>query len=703
MKRDTTIYWNHTRAKFFILICLCISFSSILDAQVITPLSKRKELTLKGDFTFLSNTVLGKINNDQKSDPFNPNNSYNKGGINNQFQMGYIDIDNDPKTFNSSSATLQFDSNCIQIKHVGLYWTAVYADSIRKHDISSVRIKLPNDSTYMQLKNALILHDGMNNQLSTAKAYTCYKDITHLITQQKDPNGIYTVANIASSTSQSNTSKEIGNELAGGWTMVVIYEDPNKSRKRFYVYDGYVNVSSKSDPVVFNFDGFKTIPKGIVKSKLGIISYEGDKGIQGDALEMFSNAENTYKYLHTLNNPKLNFFNSSITKNGSHILSRQPASQNTLGYDADIFDIKNNENQLITNNQTQTSFRLSTKNDGFVTTAVAFSIEVYEPTLDIVKSIHTIEHNEISSSHQILPGEELLYTLTVTNNGNDDAVHTTIQEVFPSFIELDPNTVSLPKNSRIDYQFDTIKNQITFKIPNKLLKHNSRAFKISYKIRVTDNCSLLTNNPSIDLSASSVTATYKGAKNTSLKNAIAYNDYSTCHLPLSNRTKMDLIIDTTSCETPLVDQNPDLFYTSLDDDQTQSIFPGKTHVENNTLRDLIDLNTIYFDFDHWKITPKAKKELDKIVTLMRDDFPNMIIKIETHTDQRGSTAYNQKLSQKRASSIYYYLTANQIESKRIISYVGMGESKPIIDCQDQNCTEAQFEKNRRSNFIIVAQ
>ncbi len=705
MEKFNNNNWYYSNYRIVLLVLLnTFLFSQITVAQIETPLSKRTELTLHGDFTFISNTILGKISNDDGSNHFDPKKDYNLGGINNQFKMGFIDIDNDSTTFNSSSASLNFASKCATIKHVGLYWTASYADSVRAKKINTVKIKLPKDSLYQNISDGIVIHDYLNSKENPSKTYSCYKDITTLVTSQKNPNGLYTIANIAASTTKSNPAVEVGNGLAGGWTMIIIYEDPNKSQKRFYIYDGYVNIASKAAPVVFSFDNFKTIQKGDVKSKIGIVSYEGDKGIQGDAIEILSQASNSYQYLKTSNNPMLNFFNSSITKNGKQVTNRVPASENTLGYDADIFNIKNTDNQLITNNQTQTSFRLSTKNDGFATIAVAFSIEVYEPSLQIVKKVTRTNGSYIAKDETIMPGEELIHTLEIKNKGNDHATNSYIIEPFPEHIEFIPNSVSYSiKKNNFKFNYDKKKRSVNFEIPDKLLKSNAESFKISYAVRVSDNCELLAQLNTLDITANSVTARYNGIKDPSMKYAMGYNDYNECRLATTNPMLMNPKVDLSNC-TIATHPQISLQYSNSNEsiNTNNSVAPGKTIVKDpKKIRDIIDLKAIYFDFDKWDITSKAILELDKIVGLMLVEQPLLKIKIETYTDNRGDLSYNQELSQKRAQSIYQYLIANKINTQRIISYKGYGESNPIVNCIDKNCSEEEYQLNRRSNFIIV--
>ena len=115
--------------------------------------------------------------------------------------------------------------------------------------------------------------------------------------------------------------------------------------------------------------------------------------------------------------------------------------------------------------------------------------------------------------------------------------------------------------------------------------------------------------------------------------------------------------------------------------------------------DKVVLNPILFDFDKHNIKPQAAFELDKLVQIM-NKYPNMVIKVESHTDNRGSDAYNIDLSNKRAQSTVQYVISKGIDAGRI-SGEGKGENSPIVNCGD-NCTDSQHQQNRRSEFIIVS-
>jgi outer membrane protein OmpA-like peptidoglycan-associated protein len=110
------------------------------------------------------------------------------------------------------------------------------------------------------------------------------------------------------------------------------------------------------------------------------------------------------------------------------------------------------------------------------------------------------------------------------------------------------------------------------------------------------------------------------------------------------------------------------------------------------------LKNVYFDFNKSNITSQGAAELDKLVKVMKDN-PNMVIFVKSHTDSKGSAAYNLKLSEQRAQSTVQYIISKGIESERI-SGKGFGNAEPKINCET-DCSEEQHSQNRRSEFVII--
>ncbi len=118
------------------------------------------------------------------------------------------------------------------------------------------------------------------------------------------------------------------------------------------------------------------------------------------------------------------------------------------------------------------------------------------------------------------------------------------------------------------------------------------------------------------------------------------------------------------------------------------------------------LNNIYYDFDKCNIRSDASVELDRLVDIMKT-YPKMEIELSSHTDQRGSDAYNNKLSQCRAESAVSYIIAKGI-SKTRINAKGYGKTRLLKDCsQDKDCTQSSqgdcpcHQNNRRTEVKIL--
>ena len=116
----------------------------------------------------------------------------------------------------------------------------------------------------------------------------------------------------------------------------------------------------------------------------------------------------------------------------------------------------------------------------------------------------------------------------------------------------------------------------------------------------------------------------------------------------------------------------------------------------------LKIDNINFDFDRYYIKSDAASELDRLLAVW-EEYPEMVIKIESHTDSRGSRAYNQYLSDKRAKATRDYLIKNGIDPSRIASAEGFGEDRPLNNCEDGiPCSRDNHLENRRSEFIIVS-
>ena len=139
------------------------------------------------------------------------------------------------------------------------------------------------------------------------------------------------------------------------------------------------------------------------------------------------------------------------------------------------------------------------------------------------------------------------------------------------------------------------------------------------------------------------------------------------------------------------------------DDEHEKVHEADLYLEPLVRENQVVLNPIFFDFDKWNIRTDAEYELENLVDVLRNN-PEMVIKIESHTDSRGSDRYNMKLSDRRAKSTRDYILSRGIDEKRIESAIGYGETQLLNECSNGvKCTKEQHQLNRRSYFYILEQ
>ncbi len=109
----------------------------------------------------------------------------------------------------------------------------------------------------------------------------------------------------------------------------------------------------------------------------------------------------------------------------------------------------------------------------------------------------------------------------------------------------------------------------------------------------------------------------------------------------------------------------------------------------------IALKNIYYDFGEWNLRPEGKRELDRLAKVL-EEYPDIQIILESHTDSRGTDEYNMELSNKRSEAANDYLISKGISARRI-DWVGFGETQLVNDCDGSiPCTEEQHYENRRT-------
>jgi outer membrane protein OmpA-like peptidoglycan-associated protein len=110
----------------------------------------------------------------------------------------------------------------------------------------------------------------------------------------------------------------------------------------------------------------------------------------------------------------------------------------------------------------------------------------------------------------------------------------------------------------------------------------------------------------------------------------------------------------------------------------------------------LELKEIYFDYNSHTLHESSLPELDRVVELMKEN-PDINIEISAHTDNKGSSDYNLKLSDKRAQEIVKYLVSKGIPAGKL-KPKGYGATRPVAT----NDTEENRAKNRRVELKVIS-
>ncbi|WP_282297888.1 MULTISPECIES: OmpA family protein [unclassified Stenotrophomonas] len=115
----------------------------------------------------------------------------------------------------------------------------------------------------------------------------------------------------------------------------------------------------------------------------------------------------------------------------------------------------------------------------------------------------------------------------------------------------------------------------------------------------------------------------------------------------------------------------------------------------------IDLKGVNFDFDKSTLRPDAVAILSEAAQILVR-YPDLRVEVAGHTDSKGTDEYNQKLSERRATAVYDYLTSNGVAASRLVGPIGYGESRPIAPNTNPDGSDNPEgrAKNRRTELNV---
>ena len=243
--------------KVFLLLILIV-LKVTVEAQMVRSFTPRFTTNETGEIRMIGNTLMtcpaGTDCTAAQSGFASPT-----GLLNNAFNMVYVEIDGSANsTFNSSEASLMMPAGA-SILWAGLYWGgdtggAPVAPSAAQR--GNVLFATPV-SSYSSIMAVQVDNIGTR--------YQGYAEVTNLVAAAG--NGTYRRANVQAG---------IGGDRYAGWSLIVAFKDNTMPARNLTIFDGFAAVTSTTPAVSINVGSFTTPPFGQVKTKVGMVSDEGD-------------------------------------------------------------------------------------------------------------------------------------------------------------------------------------------------------------------------------------------------------------------------------------------------------------------------------------------------------------------------------------------------------------------------------------------
>jgi uncharacterized repeat protein (TIGR01451 family) len=392
-------------------------FASVAQAQIINTFDARATFDEQGDIAAIGN-VLITCQPGGTPDCAAVQNGTSTGNNNRTTQ--YVNIDPGAGFTNSSSANLNLPAGA-QVLFAGLYWggRADPASTTR----GTIRFRAPGSGTYATI-TATTLDTITVAGAATTRPYEAFADVTTQV--QAAGNGTYFVGELTASTGND------GLGFYGGWGLVVIYRDTTQPFRRLTVFDGAANVSGTS-PVAVTVTGLLTPATGAFTTRMGAVVWEGDQGITGDNFTLNGTPLADGLNLAT------NFWNSSITRLGTRISTKNPDYVNQLALDIDYVDASG----ILANSATTATLQFGTNGDTYFPHALFFAVDLFVP--DLVSSLSKTT-TDLNGAPAAL-GETLEYTVSFNNSGQDGASRVVVTDPIPAGTTYVPGSLQIVTNA----------------------------------------------------------------------------------------------------------------------------------------------------------------------------------------------------------------------------------------------------------------
>jgi clumping factor A len=322
------------------------------------------------------------------------------------------------------------------VTHAFLYWGAR-----RETQAADTTATFERPGTFTQAVTAE--SSSVVPALGLGFAYQSVADVTSLV--RANGKGAYRVSGV----DVTNLPESNQDVLFAGWALVVFYQLASEPPRNLALFDGLdaINVGGSSS---VSLSGF-LVPNAGFDAKLGVLAYEGDQVYDGDSLLFGQGTLTDANRLSNPLNPVDNFFNGSrttlgVATNNAGDQPRLSGDPSTLaGLDLDVVDVTSR----VRADQTSVNLRATSVTDAYFLGAFVTSISTFRP--DFTPSTKTVKD---VNGGGLLPGDEIEYTITVTNQGNDTSANTVLRDVIPTGTTLVAGSINVSSGANAGAQTD---------------------------------------------------------------------------------------------------------------------------------------------------------------------------------------------------------------------------------------------------------
>lgn len=419
------------RAMSVLWLCCCVLLTT---RSAVAEQKLRVQVDQRGDFVLIGNTLGW----DCGAGAAAPVVGTADNSIASFFSCGLLSTDTSPDLFwradapadgqaLASTTTTAADArttavlalpNGATVTHAFLYWgarrTGTAADT-------TATFERPGAFSKSVTAVASYLH-----QVGADAIYQSVADVTSLVLA--GGSGAYRVSGI-DARSFPDAAEDV---LFGGWALFVLYQLDGEPMRNLAVFDGLDSVDQLGATSSVALSGF-LVPMAGFDAKLGTLVYEGDNVITGDSLRFGTAPLDASHDLTDAQNPASNFFNGTRSHLGQPVsvvgdLPQLAGTASTLaGMDLDVIDVTSR----VKAGQTAVDLQAVTFLDAYFMGAFITSISTFRP--DFIFSEKSVRDVNGSAS---VAGDELEYTITVENTGNDASANTVVEDPLPSGVSF---------------------------------------------------------------------------------------------------------------------------------------------------------------------------------------------------------------------------------------------------------------------------